>query len=276
MNPAEKYREFFENLYKKYNTREYIKTDPIIFPHNTDGNTEFIAFTASAFAYGNVKAMKRFLSDYFSTIASEPRNLSLKEHTLKYRFQNSGDITAYSEAMRNIYRDYGSLENLFWAFNHGGGVYGAAEKAFAFIHTTYLPKPVSGGLNFLFALPGRSASKRLTMFLRWMVRDDEVDLGLWKRFGKNELAIPLDTHMQRLCANLGVIGRADKGAGAARKVQAFFKELSPEDPAKYDFALTRLGIAKGCVYEISDACGLCTDKQLCVFHQTAPKHTSNP
>jgi uncharacterized protein (TIGR02757 family) len=270
MNPAEKYRGFFEYLYKKYNTREYVKTDPIVFPHNTDGNTEFIAFTASAFAYGNVKAMKRFLGDYFGKIGSEPCNLSLKGHTLKYRFQNSEDITAYSETMQNIYKDYGSLENLFLANNHGG-VYGAAEKAFAFIHATYLPKPVSAGLNFLFALPGRSASKRLTMFLRWMVRDDEVDLGLWKRFGKDELAIPLDTHMQRLCANLGVIGRTDKGNHAARRVQAFFKELSPEDPAKYDFALTRLGIAKGCVYETSDACDLCADKQLCVFHHTPQK-----
>jgi uncharacterized protein (TIGR02757 family) len=266
MNSTEKYRFFFEYLYKKYNTREYIKTDPIVFPHQTDGNTEFIAFTASAFAYGNVKAMKRFLGDYFNIIGTEPQSLSPGEHDLKYRFQNSEDITAYSGAMRNIYEDCGSLENLFSTFNTGG-IYGAAEKAFAFIRTKYLPKPVSGGLNFLFALPGHSASKRLTMFLRWMVRKDEVDLGLWKHFKKDELAIPLDTHMQRLCANLGVIGRADKGSHAARKVHAFFKELSPDDPAKYDFALTRLGIANGCVYEISDTCDSCADERFCVFRR---------
>jgi uncharacterized protein (TIGR02757 family) len=98
-----------------------------------------------------------------------------------------------------------------------------------------------------------------------MVRSDEVDFGLWKSFGKEELSIPLDTHIQRLCSNLGVIAKGEKGARAVEKVNAFFRELSPDDPAKYDFALTRLGIAKQCLYAPSPACVSCEDREECVL-----------
>ncbi|MDR2400372.1 MAG: TIGR02757 family protein [Deferribacteraceae bacterium] len=257
--------DFFEYLYAKYNTPDYIKTDPIFFPHNLSGNREFTAFTAALFAYGNVKAMQNFLKDYFSSTGTDPFNPVLNGRGIKYRFQSAADVKKYAVVMQKAYEDFGSLENLFLESSAAGGIYSAAEKAFHVIRTRYLSEKPTHGLSFLFALPNRSASKRLNMFLRWMVRQDVVDFGLWKGFRKEELSIPLDTHIHRLCVNLRVIEQGSKGVCAVKKVNAFFRELSPDDPAKYDFALTRLGIAKGCAYEPSPACALCEEKDICAF-----------
>ncbi|MDR2105080.1 MAG: TIGR02757 family protein [Deferribacteraceae bacterium] len=255
---------FLEHLYAKYNTQEYIKTDPIFFPHTFDGNREFIAFTSALFAYGNVKAMQNFLKEYFNTAGVNPLELEPKGE-IKYRFQSAEDVREYSAVMKKLYKDYASIENLF-LLSSREGLYNAAERAFYKIHSDYLPKKKSHGLNFLFAVPNRSASKRVNMFLRWMLRSDEVDLGLWKGgFNKSELSIPLDTHIQRLCGNLGVIGETEKASAALKKVNAFFAELSPDDPAKYDFALTRLGITMGCQYRLSLACTLCEERGVCAF-----------
>jgi len=254
-------KQYFERLYQRYNTKEYIHTDPIRFPHETKGSVEFTAFTAAIFAYGNVKAMQKFLTAFFERCGTDPFILETKPVRLKYRFQSENDVTDYCKAIKNIYQENGSLEALF----AGDTPMKAAAVAINTIRNRYLPK-ITKGLNFLFALPGKSASKRLSMFLRWMIRKDEVDLGLWKTFSPASLYMPLDTHIQRLALKMGIISHRDKGAGALHKVNLFFMKLNPSDPVKYDFALTRLGIALRCSYEPSQSCINCAEKDSCVFN----------
>ena len=101
------------------------------------------------------------------------------------------------------------------------------------------------GLEHLVPRPERgSACKRLNLYLRWMVRSDEVDPGGWKDIDPARLIVPLDTHMYRICRSLGMTERKVADMRAALEVTAAFREIVPEDPVRYDFALTRLGIRR--------------------------------
>ncbi len=258
-------RPFFEYLYSKYNKPEYIGTDPVYFPHNISGNKEFIAFTSALFAYGNVKAIQGFLARFFESCGTDPGSLKPNPAGLKYRFQNAADIAEYTEVIKRIYGTYGSIEAFF---THKGDTnpYNAALTAMEKIKSGYLRQPASHGLSFLLAVPGQSASKRLMMMMRWMVRSDEIDLGLWKSFSTTDLFMPLDTHIHRMSASLGIINSNDNSKTALGKVNAFFKQLSPNDPVRYDFALTRLGIVTGCSYTKNSVCKDCADNKMCVFN----------
>ena len=87
-----------------------------------------------------------------------------------------------------------------------------------------------------------SACKRLALYLRWMVRNDEVDPGGWKMVDPSALLIPLDTHMFNICTTLGLCSRKAADGRSAIEITEAFKKVCPEDPVRYDFALTRFGI----------------------------------
>jgi hypothetical protein len=103
-----------------------------------------------------------------------------------------------------------------------------------------------GDHGILVSFPDKgSASKRLHLFLRWMVRSDELDLGLWHRVDTAKLIVPVDTHMLRIARYLGLTERKTADRRAAEEVTASFRRVNPADPAMYDFALTRAGIHPG-------------------------------
>lgn len=263
LTDKEKIYDFLEYLYDFYNNKEYIYSDPIRFPHEIDGDTEFIAFTAASFAYGNMKAIQGFLYKYFDMAGSRIDDLDTDVNdSLYYRFQTKEDIASYSKLMKNVYNKYGSLYGLFKAANAVSVE--NIDKGILLLRS-YLDN-ITQGLNFLLPVPGKSASKRLYMFLRWMVRKDDVDFGFWEGFNKMSLYMPADTHILRLACNLGIIDKNEKGKKAVVKVTDFFRELDPQDPAKYDFSLTRLGIISGCMYSENSICHTCCHKDKCLFH----------
>jgi uncharacterized protein (TIGR02757 family) len=255
-------KKFFESLYGKYNTAAYIPSDPIVFPHTIGGNQEFVAFTAALFAYGNVKAMQKFLHSFFDSCGTDPLSLKANPDGLKYRFQSAQDVASYCNAMKKIYIEYGSLERLFYNGSHDPAA--AALQAFQTIRANYFDT-LTSGLKFLFAVPEKSASKRLWMFLRWMIRKDSVDLGLWNDYTPADLNFPFDTHIRRMSVSLKIIAANETGVKARNKINAYFRELSPDDPVKYDFALTRLGIVHKCQYGRSATCEKCAEYERCVF-----------
>lgn len=257
-----KIKDFFENLYEKYNDTSYISSDPVRFPHELSGNKEFIAFTASCFAYGNMKAIQGFLFRYFENVGADPLNLNYQiDEKIYYRFQKSSDVVAYSLLMKKVYEKYGSLRNLFK--ESGALNVDSIDKGVKLLRSHF--ENITNGLNFLIPIPGKSASKRLYMFLRWMVRKDNVDFGFWTEFDKSTLYMPLDTHMLRMAANLGIIDKQENDKKAVVKVTDFFKQLNPDDPAKYDFSLTRLGIVTGCKYSKTENCEMCYHYRDCLF-----------
>jgi uncharacterized protein (TIGR02757 family) len=124
--------------------------------------------------------------------------------------------------------------------------------------------PIFAGLNYLLANPSRgSASKRLNLFLRWMVRSDEVDVGLWTCVDKAKLIVPIDVHMGRLCRILGLHNDKTISLSTALKVTRAFAEMEPDDPVKYDFALSRIGILENCNAQRRVECESCELNSIC-------------
>jgi uncharacterized protein (TIGR02757 family) len=108
-----------------------------------------------------------------------------------------------------------------------------------------------------------SACKRLNLFLRWMVRDDDVDAGIWKKVDKAKLVVPVDVHMARLCRFLKLYKRKTVSLSAALEITQAFAEIEPFDPVKYDFALSRIGIVEDCNGAYRPQCEDCELLEFC-------------
>ena len=122
----------------------------------------------------------------------------------------------------------------------------------------------SKGLKYLVPNPkDGSACKRLNLFLRWMVRKDGVDAGLWKSVDKSKLIVPVDVHMGRLCKLLGLYRRKTISIAAAVEITENFRSIEPDDPVKYDFALSRVGILDNCTGRHRAGCEFCELFRFC-------------
>jgi len=257
------FKEFLDILYDKYNVTEYIETDPIFYPHTLKGNREFIAITASCFAYGNVKAIKKFLLSFFETCGTDPENLKNNPENLYYRFQNKDDVLSFINIMKELYNKYGSIENVFKNISDD------LDEAVIGFHKLVMEladKHGAGkGFRFLFPNPVTSGAKRLRMFLRWMIREDDIDFGIWKGYSPSVLDMPIDTHILRFSKNAGIVSTESATRKNMETVTSMFKELNPDDPAKYDFALTRLGIVEKCIYIENNICETCILRDKCPF-----------
>jgi len=251
-------RDFFESIYKRYNIKEFIETDPIWFPHNYGGNVEFVSMVASCFAYGNVKAIKSFIKSFLDAYGTDPFKLDETSKGLYYRFQKREDIDYFVSFMKRLYGEYGSIENIFAKRD-------TLEEGIVYFHEVIRRESADNGFFFLFPNPKTSGAKRLRMFLRWVVRDDEIDFGLWSKFSPKELKMPIDTHILRFASNHGIIPNTSSTKKNLERVTGFFIGMNEKDPAKYDFALTRLGIAKGCRYDKSETCERCDIRKECLF-----------
>jgi uncharacterized protein (TIGR02757 family) len=257
---ADKYKTFFEDIYKLYNNKDFIHTDPIHYPHTLGGNREFVAMTAACFAYGNVKAIKSFLMSFFDYYGTEPADIPAVSKGLYYRFQAADDVHYYAQFMKRMYAEYGSIENIFASKD-------TLEEGIDYFYDLIKSECSDAGKGFFFLFPNprTSGAKRLRMFLRWMIRKDDVDFGLWQKFKPTELLMPIDTHILRFAKNNKIINNDSATRKNLEAVSGFFRKLNPQDPAKYDFALTRLGIVNDCKYSACDQCAECIHKKTCVF-----------
>lgn len=123
---------------------------------------------------------------------------------------------------------------------------------------------ISSGLKFLLASPDRgSACKRLNLFLRWMVRKDDVDVGLWKSIDKAKLIVPVDVHIGRLSRILGFYNHKTISLASAVEITESFAQIEPADPVKFDFALSRIGITEGCNGKFDLRCNDCELVEFC-------------
>ncbi len=230
-------------LVKKYETKDFIKNDPIQFPHKykTKEDIEISGFISSLFAFGKREQFIKKLETIFS-LANSPYELisDYKKFNLDnflYRFIKSPDLTELLKILNKLYtRDKSSLEELF--LNKKNRLNRVTEYFYKNSNC-----PDSTGFCFMFAKPEKhSAMKRLNMFLRWMVRDGEVDFGIWKGIDKSELIIPLDTHVARISRKFNLLKRKQNDYISAYELTQKLKEYDEFDPVKYDFALFGLGV----------------------------------
>ena len=239
-----------EELYVEYNRRELVSSDPVQFLWDYDDvlDREIVGVISSCLAYGRVGQILRSISSILEKMPGPLeflRNSTLKSlkstfEGFRHRFTSGKDVARMLYGAKLAIEKYGSLNDCFLAglSNNDETIVPALE---AFVGE--LSFDGNMGKNHLLPVPSRgSACKRLNLFLRWMVREDKVDPGGWREVSASKLIIPLDTHMYSICWTSGITKRKQADMKTAMEITEFFRNMNPEDPVRYDFALTRLGI----------------------------------
>lgn len=205
------------------------------------------ALTCALFAYGSAKAIVSFLSSLDpESIYKDEKELRAAVEGKYYRFQTHEDIVQWFRTLKAL-NDAGGAEKHFMSGYRQGGV---LEGLSGLIRLLYdLNSYRSQGYEFLIGKPidsvaKASAMKRWMMYLRWMVRCDELDLGLWRGVDRRDLIMPLDTHTFSVSRSLGLLKRSQCDLRAAIELTETLKQFDPNDPLKYDFALYRIGQEK--------------------------------
>ena len=246
-------KEKFEELYHKYNRREFVHPDPLEFLYHYEClcDREIVAFVASSLAYGRVAHILKSVSSVLNLMKPTP-SVFLKRTSLitmrhifsgfRHRFTNGQKICAMLFGVKRVMERNGSLQACFSAgLNDDDDTILPALSAF----TRELANCADDNLKSLVPSPTKgSACKRLNLFLRWMVRTDEVDPGGWDNVPVSKLIVPVDTHMHKICHLLGLTARKHADMGTALDITMAFRTSAPADPVRYDFSLTRLGIRK--------------------------------
>ncbi len=236
-----------DELVLKYETKDFIKDDPIQFPHRFKEikDIELAGFIASVFAFGNRKVFIRKLNELFALFQNEPKNFieNFERKSLKgfnYRFAKEEDVEEIFLVLKKLYSSNSSLEELFR--------YGYETKDFhqmLKVVTDYFYSNMENTFGAKYLIPDANkngAMKRVNMLLRWLVRDGVVDLGVWKFIDKSELLIPLDTHVARISREMNLLKRNSNDFKAVKELTNELKIFDKNDPVKYDFAMFGYGI----------------------------------
>lgn len=265
----EKLKTVLEKLYDKYNHRELIKPDPLqfVYEYSKPADMEIVGLLAACLAYGRVEQIESSLRNLLGRMGRSPSEYVLNfTHrnraglkNFKHRFNTGDNISDLLVLLRNVLVEYGSIEK-FFLLGLGSADENIVPALSRFcdslleMHTG----PGSKGLAFLLAGPNHGgAAKRLNLFLRWMVRGDDVDAGLWRSVDKSKLIVPVDVHIARLCKILGFHNHNNVSLKTAVEITRNFAEIAPADPVKYAFALSRIGILENCTGRRRDECDAC-------------------
>lgn len=200
------------------------------------------------FAYGNVKAIIKFLESLdFSLLEASDEKITQELAKHYYRFQNSQDISALFIALKRL-KEIDSIENIFYeGYKKEENLLDGLWNFITTLKEVY-PRESRGYKFLIGSVPKKVNSagtyKRYLMFLRWMVRSDELDMGLWSKIEKKDLLMPLDTHTCKVSQKLGLLKRKSYDMKAVIELTETLKKFDEDDPIKYDFALYRLGQEK--------------------------------
>ncbi len=269
-------KETLDKFYNEFNFKERLTHDPISFPHkySNPDDIETAGFIASGFAYGKVTLFMPVIEKILKPGGNHPAKyfmqFSLKKDSkylggIRYRFNKEKDILCFIYMLSEALRNWGSIKRLFYHFYNEDIQLALIGFTDYFLHIDTSPvygeniKPY--GLLHLFPSPARgSACKRMNLFLRWMVRKNDIDFGIWDKIPPSKLIIPLDTHIAKISHCLGLTRRSSSDWKTAKEITDFFHKLDPEDPLKYDFALCHHGISGLCkgekIIAICSSCAL--------------------
>ena len=228
--------ERLDDLYRRYNRREFVHPDPLEFLYRYDNleDREIVGLIAAGLAYGRVASILNSVGAVLERMGPGPARF-VDEATLRgsmrgfrHRWTTAREVEALLEGIRRVRVAHGSL-----------GAFMKSHGSLASLVTLL----TQGRDNSLLPDPAKtSACKRLHLYMRWMVRKDDVDPGGWDFVPRSALLVPLDVHMHRVARRFGFTNRKQANLATALEVTAAFRRINPEDPVKYDFALTRPGI----------------------------------
>lgn len=244
----------------KYNTLEFIPSDPIQVPHrfSRKEDIEISAFLTATIAWGqrksiinNANRLMQMMDNApyeFITEGSEDSDW-LPVRQFVHRTFNGEDCLFFLRSLKNIYQNHGGLEAAFCnAYNDSQTIYGALSEFYKiFFSIPYLERTTKHISN----VAKNSSAKRLNMFLRWMVRcdDNDVDFGLWKNIPASALMLPLDVHTGNVARALGLLSRQQNDWKAVEEITSVLRMFDSVDPIKYDFALFGIGAFRDKEYQ---------------------------
>jgi uncharacterized protein (TIGR02757 family) len=238
----------------RYNHPSFIPADPISIAHrfSKKQDIEIAGFFTATLAWGNRSSIINSCTRLMKRMDDAPHDFVLhhaeKDLTrfddFKHRTFNSTDLLYFIHFLKSFYSGNDSLENAFARFVTSKDE--TIEKALIGFHNLFfsLEDFPLRTIKHVSTPAKNSACKRLSMFLRWMVRKDHagVDFGIWKRIKPSQLVCPCDVHVLRVARNLGLVHSKQNNWKTALELTARLKEFDPADPVKYDFALFGLGV----------------------------------
>jgi len=235
-----------DKLVETYENEDFIKSDPVQFIHKfcEKKDIELAGFIASLLAYGSREQFIKKLNQLFDIAQNEPLNFVQNFDKkligdFNYRFGKPNDFIAIFEILKELYNTSDGLEELF---EHG---YKQNKIFETVVDYFYARAGNDAGHGFYHMIPNPhngGAMKRMCMFLRWMIRKGPVDRGIWSFMPASDLYIPLDVHVGRMARKTGLLTRKANDFKAVIELTNNLKEMCPEDPVKYDFALFGYGV----------------------------------
>jgi uncharacterized protein (TIGR02757 family) len=238
-------------LYHQYNRRERVHPDPLgfLYLYADIRDREIAGLLASSLAYGRVAQIYKSLCSVLEKMGPSPlsflnrstrQSLTAMFGGFAHRFATGGNLVSLMLAIKDALDHYGSIHGCFLS-----GMTAEDDTMLPAL-TRFVAAITAGnapGMGHLIPLPERgSACKRLNLFLRWMVRKDDVDPGGWDQIPASKLIIPLDVHMHRVGVRLGFTRRRQADMRTALEITRAFSRIIPEDPLRYDFTLCRMGM----------------------------------
>ncbi|HUR65029.1 MAG TPA: TIGR02757 family protein [Chitinophagaceae bacterium] len=242
-------KKFLDKKVELYNQPSFIMYDPISIPHLfiKKEDKEIAGFFAAIFAWGNRTSIIQKSKELMALMDNSPHQFCLQHQpndlkrllAFKHRTFNVTDLLYFIEFFREHYSHHKSLETAFTL--HGSTV---NEMLTGFHRYFFSLEDVPLRTKKHIATPERgSTCKRLNMFLRWMVRNDNkgVDFGIWEKIAPSQLICPVDLHVARVARQLGILERKQTDWLAAIELTEYLRTLDKDDPVKYDIALFAMG-----------------------------------
>ncbi|BCR21948.1 TIGR02757 family protein [Borrelia sp. HM] len=242
-----------ELIYSKYNKKEFVHPDPLefLYKYTKQEDIELVGLISSSLALGRVEQILLAIDQILKPLGNQPsetlerlkkKDLDVIYKNFIYRFFKTEDIVQLLMSFKKIKEHYFTIENLLY------NIYKKNKNLVLSLDTLITQMEKMNGQSFGIILPKPSkgsACKRLFLFLRWMIRKDEVDLGIWNKFNPSNLIVPMDTHMTYISSKLFNI-QINKNISLKKAIEVtkHFLKNNKDDPVKYDFSLTRFGIHK--------------------------------
>ena len=244
---ARSHASLLEDTYKKFHKRDFVKPDPLQFLYSYADvrDREIVGLIASSLALGRVSAiiniitsvLEKLPSPYYNINTYSENELSDLFSNFKYRFYKPEDIICLLLAIKDVIQKFGSLNACFssgYKDNHKT----IHPALIVFVNNLNCNKQLK-----MIADPSKnSACKRLMLYMRWMIREDNIDPGGWVGIPKSKLIIPLDTHIYKISKMFNLTTRNDTGIKTALEITENLKNIDRDDPIRFDFSLTRPGI----------------------------------
>lgn len=247
-------KEFLDLKVTEYNHPRFIESDPIQVPHqfSKKEDIEIAGFLTATISWGNRKSIITNANKMMLMLDHSPYDF-VKNHessdleklrSFVHRTFNEDDFIQFIKSLNHIYTNHNGLESVFSKhserFSTQSAIHQFKRHFFEIEHLPRTQKHVSDPFR-------NSAAKRINMFLRWMVRNDNngVDFGIWKSLSPSQLSCPLDVHSGNVARSLGLLKRPQNDAKGLDELDKALRKLDKNDPVKYDFALFGLGVFEG-------------------------------